>query len=355
MTATADTVLFTGTDTTTPVSYTAKEFRLGAGAWLARKDAVSGLVARSGVLSSDSLAVAQTPTASMSVVASAGIGSVQGTSGGDQGVYTAVFVADSTLTLGASDPGAGRLDLVQLRVYDIDDGTVVAGGPHYGAEITIKPGTPSGTPVLPTPDADAIPLARVSVAAGVSSVTDADITDLRARTVALGGVLPCTSTTRPAHQAGLVVYETDTGLVQVSDGATWKRLRPDGPAGVLTRYSAGGSNTANSTTPVTIAGGAFTAPPGTRIVELNAQCSVQSTVATDLGRVTLLVDGGEVARYQLVPGAAGTAGTTFGSAWGSASVAAGAHTWSATVLRVTGSGTVTGGLSALAVTDIGAG
>ena len=112
-----------------------------------------------------------------------------------------------------------------------------------------------------------------------------------------------------------------------------------------------GSAAANSTTPVQIAAGSFTAVAGTRPAVVMAQCNIQSTVATDLGRVTVNVDGVEVARYQLVPGAAGSAGVAFGAALGSLTLLGGDHTWTVTVLRVTGTGTVTGGLSLLTIQD----
>lgn len=121
----------------------------------------------------------------------------------------------------------------------------------------------------------------------------------------------------------------------------------------LALVSSAATANANSTTPVQIASGTFTAQTGTRRVSVTAQCSIQSTVATDLPRVTINIDGSEVARYQLVPGAAGGAGQAFGTAFGWTSLAGGSHTWTATVLRAIGTGTVTGGLSSLRLRDEG--
>lgn len=47
---------------------------------------------------------------------------------------------------------------------------------------------------------------------------------------------PYTSTTRPAHRAGLAIFETDTGVVMVSDGTTWwESSRQVVPGGFLFR------------------------------------------------------------------------------------------------------------------------
>ena len=45
------------------------------------------------------------------------------------------------------------------------------------------------------------------------------VSGLTARTL-----LVCTSTTRPAHAAGRLIFETDSKKVQVSDGAAWLPL-----------------------------------------------------------------------------------------------------------------------------------
>lgn len=45
---------------------------------------------------------------------------------------------------------------------------------------------------------------------------------------ALGHAYPCTSTTRPASQPGLIIYETDTDLLWYGDGTTWVRLQSGG-------------------------------------------------------------------------------------------------------------------------------
>ena len=44
---------------------------------------------------------------------------------------------------------------------------------------------------------------------------------------ALGRAYPCTSGTRPAKTAGLLIYETDTDKLRVTDGSVWKTVWAD--------------------------------------------------------------------------------------------------------------------------------
>ena len=39
--------------------------------------------------------------------------------------------------------------------------------------------------------------------------------------ITVTGIVVCTSTTRPANAAGLMIYETDTGTSYINDGAGW--------------------------------------------------------------------------------------------------------------------------------------
>jgi hypothetical protein len=46
----------------------------------------------------------------------------------------------------------------------------------------------------------------------------------QAASYGLGRAWPCTSTTRPAHLEGRIIFETDTGLMHISDGSAWNQL-----------------------------------------------------------------------------------------------------------------------------------
>ncbi len=90
-------------------------------------------------------------------------------------------------------------------------------------------GTPSGSPADPSLAAfpGAITLARVRGNASATTITAANITDLRpAQTVGHGGILPtATATTRNALTGlydGLTIYRRDRDWLETYDGAAWR-------------------------------------------------------------------------------------------------------------------------------------
>ncbi len=92
-------------------------------------------------------------------------------------------------------------------------------------------GTPSGSPADPslTGYPDAIPLARVRVNAAATSITAANITDLRPNTgftVAVGGTLPIPDQTRrdalTGLYDGLTIYRQDRDWTEIYDGTAWR-------------------------------------------------------------------------------------------------------------------------------------
>ena len=92
-------------------------------------------------------------------------------------------------------------------------------------------GTPSGSPVDPTVTGspDYVTLARVTVGPNVTTITNANITDLRPAalyTVACGGVLPVASqAVRDALAgiyAGMPVWRSDRNWTEVYTGSAWR-------------------------------------------------------------------------------------------------------------------------------------
>jgi hypothetical protein len=163
-----------------------------------------------GVTGSGDLAVAQNGTPNMSVNVAAGRAFIRGTETASlgQGVYSFFNDATVNLTIGAADPTNPRRDLIVAQVRDLNYSGAVS-----DARLAVIAGTAAASPSDPTPPANALVLARVTVAAGVTSVTTAAITDLRTRAASLGGVQVCTSTTRPSGASlddGDLIYETDT-------------------------------------------------------------------------------------------------------------------------------------------------
>lgn len=94
-----------------------------------------------------------------------------------RGPYVAESSVAQTLTVSTADPTNPRWDLVYAQVID----TVASDTGSTITQLGIVTGTPAGSPTLPPLPTNGvcIPLAKVVVPAGVSSVVNANITDLR--------------------------------------------------------------------------------------------------------------------------------------------------------------------------------
>lgn len=195
--------------------------------------------ARAGVFrtASTSLKVTEkSGTPNMSVDVAAGACAVKGTEGGNTG--SNYFVEAQSLTnvvISASDPTNGRKDLIVVRIKDQD---FASGSPSTNtATIEVITGTPAASPADPTIPSNCLVLARVAVAATVTSIVDANITDLRyagfttsanqdnGGLVFAGGIIPCTSAARPqAPTEGMFIWEDDTDVVYGYSGSAWVPL-----------------------------------------------------------------------------------------------------------------------------------
>ncbi len=211
-----------------------------------------------GVVRPNDLKVTQHGTPNMSVDIAAGMCNIRGTEATLQGVYAGCTNSASlTLTISAADATNARKDLVVAKVRDSE-----YSGSSDDFSIVVVTGTPAGSPSDPAIPENSLVLARVAVAANATSIVTANITDLRTNACAAGGVLVCTSSTRPTSQAALegqMIYETDTNKMYVSDGSNWvppknvaggalgapvtftsdKTTTPSGSSGTITLASSG--------------------------------------------------------------------------------------------------------------------
>jgi hypothetical protein len=187
---------------------------------------------RSGVAFPASFAVTQNGTPNMSVNVAEGYGVLLGTENTYQGLYAIEEQGTKNLTISAADPTNPRRDLVIARVRD----AAYSGAANTFA-LEVVTGTPAGSPVDPSlPAGTCWVLARVAVAALASSIVNANITDFRfggtgytgqnGSAVALGGVIYALSTFRPAAPyAGMVIWQWDTKVLAVYNGATWDEVQ----------------------------------------------------------------------------------------------------------------------------------
>ena len=141
-----------------------------------RLTATNILFRSGGVADYASMVVAQSATPGMSVQVSSGHAVVAGTQTSNQGFYIAYNDAATTVAIATADPSQARIDRICVVVQD----SYYGGTANNQVIFQAVTGTPSGSPVPPSAPSNAITLAYVAVAAGATSIVDANITDLRA-------------------------------------------------------------------------------------------------------------------------------------------------------------------------------
>jgi hypothetical protein len=206
----------------------ATDARLATGVLIA-PDGGATIRSRGGIkpsAGSPGLVRATTPTSSGSVTVQPFQGVIQGTRGAANGPYLVTLDEVKTIDVLAVAPHASdpRQDLIVAVQTDTE-----FGDQRSALEIRHVPGTPSSPPADPTVAGDHLLLARVMVAAGATSISDANILDLRTFTAAVGGILPVANrASRPgAPYQGQAVYAAGEGVTEVYDG-TWRPIARGG-------------------------------------------------------------------------------------------------------------------------------
>jgi hypothetical protein len=133
-----------------------------------------GIISSTGILGSASLAVRQNSPTGMSVIVGAGWGAIVGTTQANMGVYQFYNDGDTVATVTTANPTNPRIDRVCVTVSD-----AFYVGSNNQVAISIVAGTPAGSPVAPAIPANSISLATIAVGAGVTTITNANITDTR--------------------------------------------------------------------------------------------------------------------------------------------------------------------------------
>lgn len=143
-----------------------------------------------------------------------------------QGIYRVPFptsVSPGTYT--APHATLNRIDLVYLKVWD---NTVDASGLTKG-DVVYLAGTPSASPVAPTPSGTVIyvPLATITVQSVAGGSGASVSTAVRPYTVAPGGILPSSGTVPTGLYVG-EYYDDGTGLLRWN-GTSWRQVSPYTP------------------------------------------------------------------------------------------------------------------------------
>jgi len=133
-----------------------------------------GLFRTSGILSAADLAVTQSTVPAMSVQIAAGWGNIIGTTQANMGAYQFYNDAAATATITTADVTNPRIDLICITIND-----AYYTGVTNNVAINVVAGTPAASPAVPATPANSYALAQVAVAANATTITNANITDLR--------------------------------------------------------------------------------------------------------------------------------------------------------------------------------
>ena len=134
---------------------------------------MQGLIASTGILGNTSLAVSQSAVPAMSVSVAAGWGAIV-SSTANAGVYQFYNDGATTLTVTTANPTNPRIDRVVATVND-----AFYSGLLNNVTFSVIAGTPAGSPSAPATPSNSISLATIAVAAGATSIVNANITDTR--------------------------------------------------------------------------------------------------------------------------------------------------------------------------------
>jgi hypothetical protein len=186
------------------------------------------IYATSGIVGSSSLAVSQAAVPAMAVQVAAGWGALVGNFTTNMGAYQFYNDAATQLTVTTANPSNPRIDRVVVTVND-----AFYTGASNNVTFQVIAGTPAGSPVAPATPVMSLSLATIAVAAGATSITNANITDTR---VNVTTNLPVGDLTEVQATDGLSVT-SGTGPIPI--------VRTDGTIiyGYTTTATAGGTTT----------------------------------------------------------------------------------------------------------------
>jgi len=170
-------------------------------------------IAATGVLSG--LQVAQTATASGSVLIPVGAAAVQASL--TAGVSELVNDTSKTLNVLTANP-VGALPRNDVIAFN-----------SVTSALEVVVGSANATPTDPTVASTSIRLARIRNAANATTIPTSAIDDLRVFTSLAGAVTPVASAAERAALVqwnGRVISRTDTDVLEQSDGSSWSQITP---------------------------------------------------------------------------------------------------------------------------------
>jgi len=171
--------------------------------------------AQSGVRRTNDLAVSQSASPAMSVSIATGWGIIVGDFTSNMGAYSFYNDAATTATITAADPTNPRIDRVCVTVSD----SAYTGTTNTIA-FNVVAGTPAVSPTAPATPTNSISLATVAVAAGATSIVNANITNTRLRTEIDEVVLGASTNALVPVRIQLLAGQTGNALQIVNSSGT---------------------------------------------------------------------------------------------------------------------------------------
>ena len=158
-----------------------------------------------GYVSTGDLLVAESDTPAMSVQIAGGRALIQGTESTYSGVYMVENRGVASATIAAADVSNPRIDIVCATIEDS-----AYSGATDAWSISVTTGTAAASPVAPSLPSNSLLLCTVAVAAGATSILDANLTD---------GRVQWADASRPGG-ADVAVADGGTGSSTASDART---------------------------------------------------------------------------------------------------------------------------------------
>lgn len=173
---------------------------------------MQGIIASTGIFTAGSLAVAQAASPAMSVQVASGWGAIVGDYTTNMGVYQFYNDAATSLSVATADPSNPRIDKVVVTVND-----AYYTGAVNNVTFQVLTGTPAVSPTAPATPTNSLVLATIAVAAGATSIVNANITDAR---VLITTNLPVGDITEVTAGAGLTGGGSSGAVTLASSIAT---------------------------------------------------------------------------------------------------------------------------------------
>jgi hypothetical protein len=157
-------------------------------------------------------AMAVSTAGGMNIQVSAGYCCCPNSTSASQGGYVFGLMSAQTFTLNAASLTLPRIDTIVAWVNDQSSDA-------SAAYVQVVSGTPAATPAVPAAPVNSITLAQIAVGTGVTSITAANITDVRTWVVAPGGILPIPDeAAAPAVPATQFLYNIATNQLVTGTG-----------------------------------------------------------------------------------------------------------------------------------------